>query len=77
MFKRLFWFALGFSAGVITVAKAQSYVRANTPDTARQFLLGSDQNNVAIRTLEGLIADFNTARLAREQELEQRYNVAQ
>ncbi len=39
-------------AGVVAVSKAQAYVKANTPDKARQFLLGPDQENVGMRTLD-------------------------
>lgn len=73
MFKRLFWFALGMAAGVIVVSKAQAYVKANTPDAARQFILGPDQENVTVRTLQGLVNDFNAARRAREEELNRQY----
>lgn len=73
MVKRLFWIGLGTMLGVLIAAKAQAYVRERTPDGARQFLLGSDQENVHIRTLQGLVRDFNTARLRREHELGERY----
>ncbi|NEG54599.1 hypothetical protein [Bifidobacterium platyrrhinorum] len=73
MFKRIFWVGLGFSLGVIAVTKAQAYVRANTPDTARQFLLGPDQDHVGVRTLEGLVNEFNATRRAREAELNRQY----
>ena len=43
MFKRVFWVAAGVVLGVLAVSKATAYVRANTPDKARQFLLGPDQ----------------------------------
>ena len=55
MFKRLFWVSIGVGIGVVAVTKAQAYVKANTPDTARQFLLGPDQDHVTMRTLEGLV----------------------
>ena len=54
MVKRLFWIAVGVAIGIVAVSKAQAYVKANTPDSARQFLLGPDQDHVAVRTLEGL-----------------------
>lgn len=72
--KRTFWVAVGVAIGVVAVAKAQAYVKANTPDKARQFLLGPDQDNVMQRTLAGLIEEFNTARKAREAELNRRYS---
>ena len=40
MFKRLFWISIGVGIGAVAVIKAQAYVKANTPDAARQFLLG-------------------------------------
>ena len=68
MFKRLFWVGLGVVAGVVAVSKAQAYVKANTPDKARQFLLGPDQENVGMRTLEGLVNEFTQVRRTREAE---------
>ncbi|NMM98194.1 hypothetical protein [Bifidobacterium olomucense] len=73
MFKRIFWVGLGMAVGIVAVTKAQAYVKANTPDKARQFLLGPDQEHVAVRTLEGLINEFNTIRRAREDELNRQY----
>lgn len=73
MFKRLFWIALGAGLGVVAVSKAQAYVRANTPDKARQFVLGPDEDHVAARTLSGLVSEFNATRINREQELNRRY----
>lgn len=73
MLKRMFWIGVGIAIGVVVVSKAQAYVKANTPDTARQFLLGPDQDHVPMRTLEGLITEFNTTRRAREAELNERY----
>ncbi|KAE8130132.1 MULTISPECIES: hypothetical protein [Bifidobacterium] len=73
MFKRIVWIGVGVAIGVIAVSKAQAYVKANTPDKARQFLLGPDQENVAFRTLGGLIDEFNAARRTREDELNKRY----
>lgn len=74
MFKRLFWIGLGFAAGVIAVSKANAYVKANTPDAMRQFVLGPDQDHVTIRTLEGLVNEFNATRRAREAELNKAYS---
>ena len=73
MFRRLFWFGMGFAAGVIAVSKANAYVKANTPDAMRQFVLGPDQDHVAVRTLEGLVNEFNATRRAREAELNRTY----
>ena len=59
MFKRIFWVGVGVAIGIVAVTKAQAYVKANTPDAARQFLLGPDQDNVPMKTLEGLVNEFN------------------
>ena len=69
MFKRIFWVGVGVAIGIVAVTKAQAYVKANTPDAARQFLLGPDQDNVPMKTLEGLVNEFNATRRAREAEL--------
>jgi hypothetical protein len=73
MFKRVFWVGVGVVVGVVVASKAQAYVKANTPDAARQFLLGPDQEHVATRTLDGLVNEFNTARRQRESQLNQQY----
>ncbi|WEV52360.1 hypothetical protein OZX74_04080 [Bifidobacterium sp. ESL0798] len=73
MVKRMFWVSLGVVIGVVAVAKAEAYVRANTPDKARQFVLGPDQDHVMQRSLRGLFDEFNATRLAREQELNAQY----
>ena len=71
--KRLFWISIGVGIGAVAVTKAQAYVKANTPDAARQFLFGPDQDHVAVRTLEGLFNEFNETRRAREAELNTKY----
>ena len=71
MFKRIFWVGVGVAIGIVAVTKAQAYV--NTPDAARQFLLGPDQDNVPMKTLEGLVNEFNATRRAREAELNRQY----
>lgn len=73
MLKRVFWIGVGVVLGVLAVTKAQAYVKANTPDAARQFVFGPDQDHVAMRTLEGLVNEFNSARRAREAELNAKY----
>ena len=70
MFKRIFWVGVGVAIGIVAVTKAQAYV---TPDAARQFLLGPDQDNVPMKTLEGLVNEFNATRRAREAELNRQY----
>lgn len=73
MFKRLFWIGVGVTVGALVVIKAQAYVKANTPDAARAFVFGPDQDHVGMRTLEGLVNEFNATRRAREAELNQHY----
>ena len=73
MFKSIFWVGVGVAIGIVAVTKAQAYVKANTPDAARQFLLGPDQDNVPMKTLEGLVNEFNATRRAREAELNRQY----
>ncbi len=69
MLKRLFWFGLGFAAGVVAAAKANAYVRDHTPKHAREFIMGEDQDRVAMRTLQGLFQEFNAYRTEREDQL--------
>lgn len=74
MFKRIFWIGLGVVVGVLAVSKAEAYLKANTPDQARQFVLGPDQDNVAARTLQNLVSDFREAQQTREAELNAKYS---
>ena len=73
MFKRIFWMGLGVTAGVVLVTKAEAYVRANTPKRAREFVLGEDQDQVASRTLSGLVSQFTQTMYQRQDELDRRY----
>ncbi|MUH59049.1 hypothetical protein [Bifidobacterium canis] len=73
MFKRVLWVSVGVALGVVAVSKANAYVKANTPDKARQFLLGPDQENVGARTLQGLVSQFKQAQQERERELNNQY----
>ena len=73
MFKRIFWMGLGVTAGVVLVTKAEAYVRANTPKRAREFVLGEDQDQVASRTLSGLVHQFTQIMHQRQDELDRRY----
>ena len=73
MIKRLFWFLVGFGAGLVVASKAQAYVRAHTPRMAREFVLGPDQDNVAMRTLGSLIADFRKYSNEKEAEMNEKY----
>ena len=73
MFKRIFWVGVGVAIGIVAVTKAQAYVKANTPDAARQFLLGPDQDNVPMKTLERVGQRVQCTRRAREAELNRQY----
>lgn len=73
MGRRAFWLLVGMVAGVIVVSKARAYVKANTPQTVRQVLDGRESDNTVVRTVAGLVEEFNAARLAREAELNRRY----
>lgn len=73
MFKRLFWIAVGVGIGVTAVAKANAYVRANTPKAASDFVLGPDNPDLTRDTLRGLVDDFRRHRSQRERELTSRY----
>lgn len=73
MFKRIFWMGLGVTAGVVLVTKAEAYVRANTPKRAREFVLGEDQDQVASRTLSGLVRQLTQTMHQRQEELDRRY----
>lgn len=73
MFKRIFWIGAGVVVGVVVASKAQAYVRANTPQKAREFILGQDQDDVAQRTLSGLFQQYQQVMHAREAELNEHY----
>ena len=73
MFKRIFWVGVGVAIGIVAVTKAQAYVKANTPDAARQFLLGPDQDNVPMKTLEGLLKESYVTRRALEAVVKRQY----
>ena len=74
MFKRVFWVAAGVVLGVLAVSKATAYVRANTPDKARQFLLGPHQANVGLCTLQGPVHQFRQAPKALDEVLNRLYH---
>lgn len=75
MFKRLFWIAVGVSIGVVAVTKAQAYVKAHTPEPARRFVFGPDQEQppITLQAIQSLYADFQEHRRAREAELNRRF----
>lgn len=73
MAKRVFWVGVGVAAGIVVACKASAYVKAHTPKQAREFVLGPDQDNVALRTVQSLWSDFNAYRLQREDELNREF----
>ncbi|AKV55184.1 hypothetical protein BACT_0627 [Bifidobacterium actinocoloniiforme DSM 22766] len=73
MLKRIVWVGAGVVLGVIAASKAEAYVKANTPQKAREFVLGPDQEHVAERTLASLTSQFRAVKDSREAELNKRY----
>lgn len=73
MFKRIFWFCTGLAAGLIIASKASGYVRAHTPRMAREFVLGPDQDNIALRTLGSIVEEFKANFEQRESQLNDSY----
>ena len=73
MGRRAFWLLVGMVAGVIAVSKARAYVRANTPTPVSRVLAGKESDNTVVRTIVGLVEEFNATRQAREAELNRRY----
>ena len=73
MFKRLFWIGVGVTVGALAVIKAQAYVKA-TPLTPHERSCSARIRTMwGMRTLEGLVNEFNATRRAREAELNQHY----
>ncbi|NEG96174.1 hypothetical protein GFD17_05265 [Bifidobacterium sp. SMB2] len=75
MFKRLFWISVGVITGIMAVTKAQAYVKAHTPEPARTFVFGPDEEKppVTLQTVQALFADFERHRHAREEELNRQF----
>ncbi|PLS30262.1 hypothetical protein Uis1B_1932 [Bifidobacterium margollesii] len=75
MFKRLLWISVGVGLGVMAVTKAQAYVKAHTPEPARQFVFGPDQEQppITLQTVQALFDDFQRHQKSREAELNDRY----
>ncbi|MFD0705058.1 hypothetical protein ACFQY8_04790 [Alloscardovia venturai] len=73
MVKRIFWFCAGLATGLVVASKASGYVRSHTPRMAREFVLGPDQDNVALRTLGSLVEDFKKNFADKEAEMNNSY----
>lgn len=63
MFKRLFWIGVGVTVGALAVIKAQAYVKANTL-TPHERSCSVRTDHVGMRTLEGLVNEFNATPLS-------------
>jgi exonuclease VII large subunit len=75
LFRKIFWMGLGAGLALWAVSRAKAYVRANTPKKAREFVLGSDEENdqTAQKTLHGLADELRTRQQEREAELTERF----
>ncbi len=75
LFRKIFWMGLGAGIALWSISKAKAYVRANTPQKAREFVFGSDEENdhIARTTLTDLVDEVKTRQKAREEELTQRF----
>ena len=74
MFKRIFWVGVGRGHRNRCRHQGTGLCQGQYAcDAARQFLLGPDQDNVPMKTLEGLVNEFNATRRAREAELNRQY----
>lgn len=75
LFRKIFWMGLGAGLALWAVSRAKAYVRANTPKKAREFVLGSDEENdqTAQKTLRGLAEELKAREQVREEELTQRF----
>ncbi|OXN01690.1 hypothetical protein [Bifidobacterium vansinderenii] len=75
MFKRIFWVSLGVGIGIMAVTKAQAYVKAHTPEPARQFVFGPDEEQppITLQTVQALFDDFQQHRRDREEQLNREF----
>ncbi|MDO4913943.1 MAG: hypothetical protein Q3961_05270 [Bifidobacteriaceae bacterium] len=73
MFKRIFWFAAGMVAGVMTVLKSQAFVRENTPEPVSNFLFGVEIPGLSTATLQALFERFNKERSKKERSMTAQY----
>lgn len=75
LFRKLFWMGVGAGCALWAVSRAKAYVRANTPKKAREFVLGTDEENddMARKTIYTLADQIRTRQQEREQELTERF----
>lgn len=75
LMRKLVWMAAGAGIALWAVSRAKAYVRANTPKKAREFVLGSDEENdrVGGKALRDLADEVRARQQRREEELTQRF----
>lgn len=69
MFKRLFWVATGFIAGVLAVTKFRAYLKNKLSVAACKILDDDSPDTLNLRTLILLFRDFNSNCKNHEEEL--------
>ena len=70
--KKLFYFSLGVTIGVIMVSKARAYVKNKLPKGASSFLF-SDEGNLPATTLQALLQEFSLAMEEKEKQLADKF----
>lgn len=73
MFKRLFWVATGFIAGVLAVTKFRAYLKNKLSAAACKILDDDSPDTLTLRTFILLFRDFNSNCKNHEEELNSRY----
>ena len=73
MFKRLFWVATGFIAGVLAVTKFRAYLKNKLSAAACKILDDDSPDTLNLRTLILVFRDFNSNCKNHEEELNSRY----
>ena len=70
--KKLFYFSLGVTIGVIMVSKARAYVKNKLPQDASSFLF-SNERNLPATTLQALLQEFSMAMEEKEKQLADKF----
>lgn len=70
--KKLFYFSLGVTIGVIMVSKARAYVKNKLPQDASSFLF-PDEGNLPATTLQALLQEFSMAMEEKEKQLADKF----
>ena len=70
--KKLFYFSLGVTIGVIMVSKARAYVKNKLPQDASSFLF-SDEGNLPATTLQALLQEFSIKKKKKEKQLADKF----